>query len=131
MDICTRQEITPNLLPGRLIQTAVGKDGKIASTAMTMGFSHFTQAFGIAAPHKHGEEILIVMSALNAAIITGATEETIKDRVALVPGMVLHIHEGEWHAFDVGEHGHIDFIFIYSQTEDLRPETMPEVRKQV
>lgn len=124
MDICTRQEITPNLLPGRLIQTAVGKDGAIKSSAMTMGFSHFTQAFGVAQPHQHGEEILIVMSALNAAIITGETEETIHDRVMLRPGMVLHIHEGEWHAFDVGEHGHIDFIFIYSQTDNLRPETI-------
>lgn len=122
MHIVTRDEIGVARLPGRAIQTAVGKDGHSASGGMTVGFGRYSAESGPMEPHRHAEEVIYVIDAAHAWTRFGPERDALGERVPLRPGMILHNPPQEWHVYGYDEGGFADLLFIYGQVDDIRPE---------
>lgn len=122
MDVITRDGLEALLLPGRVIQTAIGKNGNIISEKMTMGFAHYSLESGVMKPHNHAEEICYIIDAKNSWVRFGSNELDLNNKVNLEAGMTLHIPTMECHVFEFLDDGYVDLIFFYSETENLRPE---------
>ncbi len=121
-----RNEIEQILLPGRVIQTAVGKDGLSKSETITMGFARYSAESGSMEPHNHAEEVVYIVEAQNGWVRYGPEKEQLGDPVPLEAGMVLHNPPLEWHVFEYDEGGYVDIIFIYGQVSQIRPEAMTD-----
>ena len=122
MNIIDRETLPKEVLPGRIIQKAVGKDAYSRSGKMTMGFGRYCVEVGEMEPHRHAEEIVYVVSADKGFVRYGASLDDMTTIASLETGMTLHIPELQWHVFEYGEGGHVDIIFFYGQTENIRPE---------
>jgi hypothetical protein len=125
MTIIARAALPPHLLPGRVIQKAVGRDAASKSVDMTMGFAHYSAASGPMDPHCHAEEIVYVLNANDGWLRYGPAKDDLPYRIALSAGLTLHIPAGEWHVFEYGPAGHVDIIFFYAKGDNIRPEEAP------
>jgi mannose-6-phosphate isomerase-like protein (cupin superfamily) len=119
-----RDEIERVMLPGRVIQTAVGKDGLSKSQHITVGFAHYSAESGPMEPHHHAEEVVYIVGARDGWIRYGPEKDSLGDPVPLKAGMVLHNPPLEWHVFEYAEGGYVDIIFVYGQVDRIRPEEM-------
>jgi hypothetical protein len=119
-----RNEIQQVLLPGRVIQTAVGKDGLSKSEKITVGFGRYSAESGPMEPHNHAEEVVYIVDAQNGWVRCGPGKDQLGDPIPLEAGMVLHNPPLEWHVFEYDEGGYVDIIFIYGQVSQIRPEEM-------
>ena len=122
MVLIENDELIKEVLPGRILRKCVGKDGHSKSSGMTMGFAEYCEEAGPMAPHRHAEEIVYVLSAERARVRYGAAADALETKVPLRRGMTLHIPANEWHVFEYERRGHLDIIFFYGQTENVRPE---------
>ena len=124
MDIIKRDELEVEILPGRAIQKAVGKDGNSVSKKMTMGFARYSKESGIMEPHHHAEETVYVIDTKDGWVQWGKAPDQLEDQITLSAGMTLHIPALEWHVFEFGGDGYVDIIFFYGQVDQIRPEEM-------
>lgn len=122
MRLLERSELSPEHLPGRVIQKAVGKDGPSVSSRMSIGFAHYSSESGPMEPHQHAEEVCYILDAKNGWFRYGPAPELLGEPLQLKAGMVLHNPALEWHVFQYGEGGFVDIIFIYGQVDNIRPE---------
>ena len=122
MDFINREQLTKTLLPGRIIQKAVGKDSFLLSNKMTVGFAHYSAETGPMEPHHHAEETIVVLDAKDAYLLYGPSKDNLNSRNDMKPGDVFLFGELEWHVFKYGDGGFIDLIFIYGQVDNIRPE---------
>jgi len=119
VELIKRSDVDGKELPGRWIQLLVGKGESVSkSTAMTMGFAHYSGKSGPMDPHHHAEEIVYILSAADGWVRNGGFGEKpeLGDKVPLEVGMTLHFPEKEWHVFQFDLGGHVDIIFFYSET---------------
>ena len=122
MNLIKRDQLSKELLPGRLIQKAVGKDAPSTSEKMTMGFARYSDDSGPMEAHHHAEEIVYILSAKDGWVRKGLAPESLGDPVVLQAGMTLHFPQLEWHVFEFKPGGHVDIIFFYGQVDHIRPE---------
>jgi len=122
MDIIRREALAAQALPGRIITKCVGGDGPSISRKMTVGFGRYCREAGPMEPHRHAEETVFIVDARHARVRYGASRERMDRVEPLVAGMVLHIPEMEWHVFEYEGDGFLEIMFIYGQTENIRPE---------
>jgi len=117
-----REEIDRQSLPGRVIQSAVGKNNVLDSDKMAIGFAYYSDESGPMEPHHHAEEFIYVISSDRGWVRFGPAPDQLSDPVALQAGMILHFPAWEWHVFQFAPGGHVDIVFIYGQVTQLRPE---------
>jgi len=117
-----RDDLERIMLPGRVIQTAVGKDGFSRSQQMTVGFAHYSAESGPMEPHHHAEEVIYVIDAQDGWVRSGPDKDELGSPVPLEAGMILHIPPLEWHVFEYDGGGYLDLVFIYGQVDHIRPE---------
>lgn len=122
MHIIVRKELEQVVLPGRVLQKVVGKDGRSTSRKMTMGFAHYSAESGPMEPHQHAEEICYIVDANGGWVRFGSSPKHLTTRTALREGMTLHVDELEWHVFEYDTGGFVDIIFFYGQVDNIRPE---------
>jgi hypothetical protein len=124
MEYFNRQDVERVRLPGRVVQTAVGKTGFSKSQKMTVGFARYSAESGPMEPHNHAEEVIYVLDAKQGWVRYGPEKDQLGERIELVTGMLLHIPPLEWHVFGYEEGGYVDIVFIYGQVDRIRPEEM-------
>jgi hypothetical protein len=124
MKYFSRQDVEGVRLPGRVVQTAVGKNGFAKSQKMTVGFARYSAESGPMEPHNHAEEVIYVVDARQGWVRYGPEKDQLGERIDLAAGMVLHIPSLEWHVFGYDEGGYVDIVFIYGQVDRIRPEDM-------
>lgn len=124
MNIIHREQLKTEMLPGRAIQKAVGKDSYSSSGRMTMGFAHYSIESGPMEPHQHAEEIVYIIGSENGWVRFGDSLDLLGQRVPLQSGMTLHIPSLQWHVFEYDPGGFVDIIFFYGQVDQIRPEEM-------
>jgi hypothetical protein len=122
MHVIQQSQIPIVELPGRKIQTAVGKGAFSPSLKMTMGFARYSDDSGPMTPHQHAEEICYVLSARDSWVETLSDPDQPGEPLPLEPGMVLHIPPLEWHVFRWKKAGSLDILFFYGQVDHIRPE---------
>jgi len=128
MNIFAQKDLKKENLPGRSIWKAVGKDGYSPSEKITLGFARYSAESGPMEPHQHGEEILYITNARDGWIRYGKEKDSLKEKVYLKAGLVLHIPELEWHVFGYDKDGFVDAIFFYGQVDNIRPEEIVKNR---
>jgi mannose-6-phosphate isomerase-like protein (cupin superfamily) len=126
MEIIERGQLERILLPGRAIQTAVGKDAFSKSSRMTMGYARYSAETGPMEPHHHAEEIVYIISADRGWIRSGPEKDQLGDPIPLRADMTVHIPPLEWHVFEYDEGGHLDILFFYGQVDNIRPEDIED-----
>ena len=124
MNYFQRAELETQLLPGRMIQKAIGKDALSKSGKITMGFARYSAESGPMEPHTHAEEVVYIVAASRGWIRYGPAKDRLGEPVPLEAGMVLHNPPLEWHVFGYAEGGFVDIVFIYGQVDRIRPEEM-------
>ena len=122
MQIIQRDQVSAVELPGRKIQTLVGRRAFSASERMTMGYAHYSDASGPMEPHHHAEEICFVLEAKDCRVEFGPAVEDLSTAIPLEKGMTLHIPPLEWHVFRWNSGGSLDILFFYGQIDQIRPE---------
>lgn len=122
MKIIEREDLQKEYLPGRMIQKAVGKDAYSQSGKMTMGFALYSEQSGPMDPHHHAEEIVHILNTKDGWVRFGEAPSKLSQTIPLKPGMTLHFPALEWHVFEFKPGGYIDIIYIYGQTDNIRPE---------
>jgi hypothetical protein len=122
MRVLKKSELIWVSLPGRAIQSVVGKLALIESTGITMGFARFSDEYGSPQPHQHGEETVFILSTKKGWVRYGLDRDNLSQPISLENGMILHIPEMEWHLFGNEPGGHIEVIFFYGQVNNIRPE---------
>jgi len=122
MELIKREDLQNEMLPGRKIQKAVGKDAFSKSEKMTMGFARYSVESGPMEPHHHAEEIVHIISAKDGWVRYGEELENLDSKIVLKAGMTLHFPPLEWHVFEFGSGGHVDIIYFYGQVDNIRPE---------
>nr|WP_122012488.1 hypothetical protein [Maliibacterium massiliense] len=115
-------DLPRNVLPGRAIANAVGRDARVSSEKMTVGYARYSAEAGPMEPHNHAEETLYIIDAQDGYIDFGGTPEHLEHTMKLHAGMILHFPALEWHAFRYDEGGFVDALFIYGQVDNIRPE---------
>jgi hypothetical protein len=129
MELMRRDQLPAQSLPGRVIQSAVGKGAAMASGKMTVGFGRYAPESGPMDPHQHAEETLFVVAARDGWVRYGDDPSRLGPEIPLETGMVLHFPELEWHQFGFAEHGFVDVLFCYGQVDHIRPEDMAQPDK--
>lgn len=122
MKIAYKDKLDKRILPGRVISDVAGKLGPIPSTRMTMGYAYYSAESGPMEPHQHAEEICVCTKSQGGFFRYGDSKDNLGERIDMVPGMIIHFDPLEWHVFDYDEGGHVEIIFFYGQTENIRPE---------
>ena len=128
MKFRARKDLERQVLPGRVIENAVGNNAPIESAKMTVGFATYSAEAGKMEPHNHAEETIYVVSADRGWVRYGGLPEKLEHKMPLEAGMILHFDELEWHVFEYEEGGSIEILFIYGQTNNIRPEEILEKR---
>ncbi len=117
MNLIRRQNVPLRPLPGRAIQLVVGQQNAASSSELiTMGFAHYSSEYGPMSPHRHAEEIVLVLESDRGYVRYGGFGDQpteLGERVPLEPDMILHFPENEWHVFEYDEGGHITIAFFY------------------
>jgi hypothetical protein len=113
--------VEKRLLPGRALQLVVGREGAASSSpAITMGFAHYSAESGRMEPHRHAEEVVLVLGCKNGWIRFGGLgdkPDEMDKELTLEEGMILHIPESEWHVFGYEENGYVEIAFFYGQAD--------------
>lgn len=122
MKIFQKDELPIDALKGRGIIRVVGKDSASDSKAMTVGYALYSDEYGEMEPHHHAEETVVVTSSDKGYVEYGGEPDHLLHRAELKTGTVLHIPPNEWHVFKYGEGGHVEIVFIYGGTDNVRPE---------
>jgi len=122
MDIIKKNSIPVNALPGRGVQTAVGKGAPSESQRMTLGWTRYCSDFGPMEPHHHAEETVVVLDAKDAYMRVGPAKDQLGERIPLEADTAVHFPPLEWHVFEYDEGGHLDIMFFYAQVDNIRPE---------
>lgn len=122
MKIVYREDLKQEMLAGRIIQKAVGKDSVVDSKKMTVGYASYSAVSGPMEPHNHAEETVVVLDAVDGWVRTGPSKDCLNEKYPLKKGTVMHFEELEWHVFEYGEGGSVDIVFIYGQVDNIRPE---------
>lgn len=122
MEYRRKEELEGVVLPGRMITNGVGKNGPINSGKMTVGFGRYWAEAGPMEPHHHAEETVYILGAEKGRVRYGGEPDHLLHQMELREGMLLHFDELEWHVFEYEEGGFVEIMFIYGQTENLRPE---------
>lgn len=122
MEYINKNQIKIDPLPGRGIIRAVGKDSFFSSESMTVGYALYSEEYGEMEAHAHAEETVIITKTKNGWVSWGESKEKLSNKIRLEEGMILHIPANEWHVFNYDEGGFVEIIFIYSGTDNLRPE---------
>jgi hypothetical protein len=122
MDLIRRPEVPAQALPGRTIQSVVGKDAHVQSGKMTVGFARYAPETGPMEPHHHAEETIYIVGARDAWVRFGQDPAQLGPQLPLETGMVLHFPELEWHQFGFQGDGYVDALFCYGQVDNIRPE---------
>ena len=121
MNVIKRKEVEKKQLPGRLIQLVIGKDNAASSSEMmTMGFAHYSAESGIMEPHRHAEEIVLVLGATRGWTRYGGFDNEPNEMCEPIPlekGMVLQIPWSEWHVFGFDNGGYVDIAFFYCRPD--------------
>jgi hypothetical protein len=121
LKVLRRGEVEKKLLPGRALQLVVGReDAASSSRAITMGFAHYSAESGRMEPHRHAEEVVLILGCKNGWIRFGGfgdRPEEMREPFTLEEGMILHIPESEWHVFEYEENGYVDIAFFYGQAD--------------
>lgn len=126
MKIINKDEITTEALPGRGLKRAIGKNSTCDSKKMTVGYALYSTDYGLMEPHQHAEETVIITQADGGSVSWGKDKHNLEFTQELKSGMILHIPENEWHVFNYKENGFVEIIFIYGDTNNLRPEDKKE-----
>ncbi|PRY20079.1 hypothetical protein CLV78_11528 [Aliiruegeria haliotis] len=122
MDVVEVKSLPANVLPGRVVYKATGKDGPIVSGEMTVAFGRYCGDYGPMSPHRHAEECVYILESKGGWVRFGTTDDCADGKRALTGGTLLHFPENEWHVFEYEEGGYIDAMFIYGQVDNIRPE---------
>jgi len=122
MNYKKRSELEGDILPGRIITKATGKDSPLLSKKMTMGFGRYCEEAGVMEPHHHAEEIVYVLDCKDAWTRYGGAPDNLLHKLPLEKGMTMLFDELEWHVFEYGKGGFLEIIFFYGQTDNIRPE---------
>ncbi|NPV86202.1 MAG: hypothetical protein HPY45_09370 [Anaerolineae bacterium] len=122
MKLIKKEDLSPEVLPGRHIWKAIGKDGFSISGRMTIGFARFSAEIGPAEPHHHAEESVYVLDAQRSWVCWGSAKDQLNQRLALQPGTLIHIPALEWHVFECEPGGYLEILFFYGQVDNIRPE---------
>ncbi len=122
MEYIKQSEVAVDALPGRGLQRIVGKHSVFDSDQMSVGYALYSEEFGEMEPHCHAEETVIITKAEKGWIAWGDTKEHLPNRCTLEAGMVFHIPSGEWHVFRYEAGGCVEIVFIYGQSDQVRPE---------
>ena len=117
-----KKGLTGEMLPGRIITKAVGKDSPCISGKMSVGFARYCEEAGAMKPHQHAEETIYVVASDRAYVRKGSEENEMGERVPLEAGDILHFSELEWHVFEYEPGGMLEILFIYGQVDNIRPE---------
>ncbi len=115
MQCVSRDALEKTLLPGRVIQRAIGNNAFSSSQGMTVGFAHYSADAGPMEPHQHAEEAIYVTAARNGWVEYGPQKDQLETKVDLAAGMILHVPAGEWHVFRYAKGGFVDIVFMYAQ----------------
>ena len=126
MKLMPRESLKKEMLPGRVIQNAVGKAGASRSGKMTVGFAHYSEESGPMQPHQHAEEVVHVVDAKDGWARFGPSPDKLGERIPLKKGMTLHTPELEWHVFEYSDGGYVDIIFYYAQVDNIFPPSGPK-----
>ena len=123
MDYIKKAELSENMLPGRKVRTAIGKDGPVVSKKMTYGYTTYSADCGPMEPHHHAEEIVYICDVKNGYVRYGKEKDVLGEKIYVKTGETLHFPELEWHVFGYdGDDGYIDILFFYAQVDNIRPE---------
>lgn len=106
---------------GRNITKIIEKGGVVESKNITMGIAEFSNAIGPMLPHKHGEEGIYVLEAVNCWTRRGDTADTLEERHPVETGMVLRYLEDEWHIFEFEGEGYLRIVFFFGTGSIERP----------
>lgn len=122
MELIKRDELKKEMLPGRILQKAVGTEGPIRSNQMSMGFAAYCRECGPMTPHHHAEETVYILRSEKGYVRFGERMDRLSPRIRLEAGMTLHFDVMEWHVFEYDEGGEVEIIFFYGEVDNLRPE---------
>ena len=122
MDLIRREDVPAQQLPGRVIQSVLGRDAHVRSGKMTVGFARYAADSGPMQPHQHAEETLFVVAARDGWVRYGEAPDQLGPEIPLQAGLVLHFPELEWHQFGFRGDGFVDVLFCYGQVDHIRPE---------
>jgi hypothetical protein len=128
MYIIRKDELTREVLPGRIITKAIGRDNPSESGRMTVGYADYCAEAGPMIPHNHAEEAVFIIRSDKGYVRCGNDQNKLSERIPLEAGMLLHIPSLEWHVFEYDQGGRIEIIFIYGQVDHIRPEEVALVR---
>jgi hypothetical protein len=121
LKVVKRSDVKKKLLPGRALQLVVGRDDAAsASGALTMGFAHYSTESGRMEPHRHAEEVVLILGAKDGWARYGGVGDKPDEMCEPFPlkeGLILHIPESEWHVFGFGDGGYVDIAFFYGQAD--------------
>lgn len=129
MDSIKKSALNKELLPGRIIQKAVGMESPIKSRKMTMGFATYCKECGSMSPHNHAEETVYIVRSDRGYVRFGESVDQLSGQIPLQAGMTLHFDELEWHVFECDEGGEVEIIFFYGQVDNIRPEEIMHNQK--
>lgn len=124
--VLQREELPSEVLPGRLLQRAIGKASASSSGKMTVAFCRYAAESGRMQPHHHAEETIYIIDARDGWVRYGPNSSQIESKVAVRAGTILHFPALEWHVFEYADGGFIDAVCIYGQVDNIRPEDMPD-----
>lgn len=122
MEYVKKTDVPVDALPGRGLLRIVGKKSLFDSEHMTVGYACYSKEYGEMEPHNHAEETVIITKSKNGWIEWGDRKDHLTKKCTLEEGMIFHIPEGEWHVFRYAEGGFVEIIFIYGQSDQVRPE---------
>jgi hypothetical protein len=125
MNFVDTHKLEGRVLPGRIIYKATGQDGPMVSSRMTVSFGTYAGEYGPMTPHRHAEECVYIVHSLRGRVRYGGKPDALEHSLMLGDGMLLHFPENEWHVFEFDPGGRIDAMFIYGQTDNIRPEDIP------
>ena len=118
MKFAKREDIPTKPLPGRALQLLTGQEGAVFhSDVITMGYAHYSIESGPMSPHRHAEEIVVILDSDRAWTRYGGfgdAPDEMGESYPLTQGMILHIPADEWHVFGFEEGGSLDIMFFYS-----------------
>jgi hypothetical protein len=114
MDHFRRDDVEAGVIPGRVVQRAIGLAGRSPSELLSFGFARFSAAAGVMEPHCHGEEAMFVLDARDGWVEFGPSADELTGRCDLSAGTVLHVQPDEWHVFRHADDGFVDILFVFS-----------------
>ena len=141
MKCIRRDDLERVMLPGRVIQKAIGKDSYSESGKMTVGFARYSAESGIMEPHHHAEEALFVVDAKYGWVRYGPDKDKLDRGMCVVkPGSVTpHLKfRGKVYVLKKEEGGrHTPFFngyrpqFYFRTTDVTGVATLPEGTEMV